>query len=214
MNVNIAVKSDLDKAANYAAAMSKQMRFATANAINSTAFDARTSLGGATRQYFNNPTSFTQKGFQVEKANKINLIGIVGAESKRGRYLRTEIKGGNRGIKPFEQRFGLGRLVPAAIKLNSYGNPTKAAITKLGAATNATGKGSVFIGIPKGGNRERGVWQRQGRAGRDRLVPMFITATPTYQPRYPMEEIVNKVIQRRFNFYFQSSLQKAIASAR
>ena len=211
---NLMVQSDISSLIKQTQALQKQMRFATANAINSTAFDARTSLGGATRQYFNNPTSFTQKGFQVEKANKINLIGIIGAESKRGRYLRTQIKGGNRGIKPFEQRFGLGRLVPAAIKLNSYGNPTKAAITKLGAASNATGKGSVFIGIPKGGNRERGVWQRQGRGGRDRLVPMFITATPTYQPRYPMQEIVTKVIQRRFDFYFQSSLQKAIASAR
>ncbi len=214
MNINVKVESNLDKAGIFVASMYKQMRFATANAINSTAFDARTSLSGATRQYFNNPTPFTQKGFQVEKANKTNLVGIVGAESKRGRYLRTQIKGGDRGVKPFERRFGLGRLVPAAIKLNSYGNPTKPAITKLGAAINPTGNGSVFVGTPKGGNRQPGVWQRQGRGGRDRLVPMFITATPRYQAKYPMEEIVNKVIQRRFNFYFQSSLQKAIASAR
>ena len=214
MNINVKVESNLDKAGIFVASMYKQMRFAAANAINSTAFDARTSLGGATRQYFNNPTPFTQKGFQVEKANKTNLVGIVGAESKRSRYLRTQIKGGDRGVKPFERRFGLGRLVPAAIKLNSYGNPTKAAIKKLGAAINATGNGSVFVGTPKGGNRQPGVWQRQGRGGRDRLVPMFITATPRYQAKYPMEEIVNKVIQRRFNFYFQSSLQKAIASAR
>ena len=214
MNINVKVESNLDKAGIFVANMYKQMRFATANAINSTAFDARTSLSGATRQYFNNPTPFTQKGFQVEKADKTNLVGIVGAESKRSRYLRTQIKGGDRGVKPFEQRFNLGRLVPAAIKLNSYGNPTKAAITKLGAATNATGKGSVFVGTPKGGNREPGVWQRQGRDGRDRLVPMFITATPRYQARYPMKDIVTKVIQRRFNFYFQSSLEKAIASAR
>ena len=213
MNINVKVESNLDKAGFFVASMYKQMRYATANAINSTAFDARTSLGGATRQYFNNPTPFTQKGFRVEKANKTNLVGIVGAESKRSRYLRTQIKGGDRGIKPFEQRFNLGRLVPAAINVNSYGNPTKPAITKLGAAVNATGNGSVFVGTPKGGNRKLGVWQRQGRGGRDRLVPMFITATPRYEPRYPMEEIVNKVIQRRFDFYFQSSLEKAIASA-
>ena len=224
MNVNIAVKSDLDKAANYVAAMSKQMRFATANAINSTAFDARTSLGNATRQYFNNPTSFTQKGFQVEKANKATLLGIVGAESKRGRYLRTQIKGGDRPQKGFERRFlsdivgtgsvpGNTQLVATSlVKLNAEGNVSLATIKRIQKGLSGPSRGGFFAGVPKHSNLPFGIYRRS----RYQLFPYFVASNgpATYKPRYPMEDIVTKVIQRRFDFYFQSSLEKAIASAR
>lgn len=212
---NFRIKSDLPKAQNWAATMAKQLPFATAGALNSTAFDARTSLSGATRQYFDRPTTFTQNGFQVDKATKRTLQAIVGAERKRGRYLRTQISGGGRGVKPFEERFGGGRLVPTnANRKNQYGNVSKAAITKLGAGTTGTGKGSVLVGTPRGGGRPFGVYERQGRNGGDRLVPKFVRASPSYRRRFPILDVVGKVIQRRYEGYLRSSLSKALATAR
>ena len=62
------IRSELPKAIRWTDAMTKQLPFAISQALNRTAFDARTSLGGATRQYFDRPTTFIQNGWRVEKS--------------------------------------------------------------------------------------------------------------------------------------------------
>ena len=212
--LNLIVQSGIDSLVKQTQALQKQMAFAASNALNSTAFDARTSLGDSTRNYFNKPTTFTQRGFFVEKATKATLTAIVGADAKRGKYLRTQIAGGQRGTKPFERRIGTSQLVPGAIKTNASGNVTKAAIVKLTTATTKTGKGSTFIGIPKGGNRPFGLYERQGKGGKEVLIPRFLQARPQYNSRFPIVNIVSKTVNNKYNYYFINALEKAIASAR
>ena len=209
----VTVHSDLPRLIGALSNVRRQFNFAAAGALNSVGFEARTSLGGATKQYFDRPTSFTQRGFLVERATRDNLVVAVYAEKKRDRYLRTQIAGGARGQKPYEKRFGTSQqLVPAAIKLNAFGNPARGTLARVGAGVGGLGNGSVFVGIPKGGNRPFGVWQRKGRGGRDQLAPLFIAVKPSYQQRFPMLEVVTKVADRRFDILFSKSLERTFGS--
>jgi hypothetical protein len=208
-SIALDLNTDIGKAANWSAALVKQLPFAISKSLNDTAFDAKTSLSRATRQYFDKPTPFTQKGFGVDKSSKANLQVIIGVENKRARYLRTQITGGTRGTKPFESRLGQGRLVPGAgVRLNASGNITLAAIKKISAGIGTT----HFIAKP--GNPQGigpGIYQRQGR----KIKPLLIMIdNASYSPRFPMVDVISKVYQRRYAQYFRTSLERAIATAR
>lgn len=207
--LSLDLTTDIGKAAGWSAALTKQLPFAISKALNDTAFDAKISLSGATRQYFDNPTSFTQKGFGVEKSTKRDLEVIVGTEQRRARYLRTQITGGLRGIKPFETRIGHGRLVPGAgARLNASGNVSLAAIRKI---TAGLGK-DYFIAQP--GNPQRigaGIYKRKGRTIKPILV---MVDQASYSPRFPMLDVVSKVYERRYGMYFKTALERALATAR
>jgi len=219
--ITLDIKSELPKAIRWTDTMTKQLPFAISQALNATAFDTRTALGGATRQYFDRPTPFIQNGWRVDKSSKRNLVAMVFPEAKREPYLRANIRGGRRGTKPFEAKF-LGeaagslpagsKLIPAVVRRNAQGNVSLAAIRRITGQIGATGRNAVFVGTPKGGNRPPGVYQR-GTKGR--LVPLFVAVpSATYRPIFPMEQIGTKVVERRFGTYLRSSLEKALATAR
>ena len=219
--ITLDIKSELPKAIRWTDAMTKQLPFAISQALNSTGFSIRTSLKGASRQYFNNPTTFIQNAWQVDKSNKRNLAVTIFPEAKREPYLRKNITGGQRGAKPFEgkllsQASGTvpsgSRLVPAVIRRNAQGNVSLAALRRISSKVGTVGKGSVFIGTPAGSSRPPGVYQR-GTKGR--LIPLFVAvSSATYRPIFPIHDIGAKVAQRRFGGYLRSSLEKALASAR
>jgi hypothetical protein len=215
------IKSELPKAIRWTDQMTKQLPFAISQALNSVGFDARTALKGASRQYFDNPTPFIQNAWRVEKANKRSLVVTVFPEAKREPYLRANILGGRRGTKPFEAKL-LGeassslprgsKLIPAVIKRNAQGNVGLAALRRISGQIGTTGRGSVFVGTPRGGNRPPGVYQRSTKG---RLVPLFVAVpSATYRPIFPITDIGTKVAERRFGSYLRTSLERAVASAR
>lgn len=219
--ITLNIKSELPKAIAWTDAMTKQLPFAISRALNSTGFDIRNALNGATRQYFNNPVPFTQRAFLVNRSTKRNLSVDIYAERRRARYLRTLITGGQRGQKPFELKFlneaqasmpKGSRLVPAAVRLTAAGNVSLSTLRKIEQQLSAKGRNSTFIGKPTGNTRLPGIYQRMARG---RLKPLFI-ATPqaSYRAMFPMEQIGMKVAQRRFGQYLRSSLEQAIATAR
>jgi len=220
-SITLDIKSELPKAIRWTDAMTKQLPFAISQALNSTGFDIRSSLKGASRQYFNNPTPFIQNAWQVDKSNKRTLAVTIFPESKREPYLRKNITGGQRGTKPFEARLlaqatsaipSASKLVPAAIRRNAAGNVSLAAIKRISAQVGLPGRNGVFIGTPPGGNRPPGVYQR---ATRGRLRPLFLAVpSATYRPIFPISNIGQKVVDRRFGTYLRSSLEKALASAK
>lgn len=59
----------------------KQIPFATMLALNDTAFALHKTYKAQTRQKFDNPTNFTQKGFRVQKAKKTELTADVPDDS-------------------------------------------------------------------------------------------------------------------------------------
>jgi hypothetical protein len=222
--ISIDLTSDLGKAEAWSAALLKQLPFATSKALNDTAFDARTSLSGATRQYFDRPTSFTQKGFGVERSSKRNLEVIVGTERKRARYLRTQITGGARSQKGFERLFlsqiTAGAHIPrdsqfvptSLVKLNTSGNVSLATLKRIKQGLGSNPQGGFFVGTPKGGDRPAGIYRRS----KGQLFPYFIAIDQAaeYRPRFPMLDVVGKVYQRRYASHFRTALERAIATAR
>jgi hypothetical protein len=223
-SITLDIKSELPKAIRWTDAMTKQLPFAISQALNSTGFDIRTALNSSTRQYFSNPTPFTQRSFLVRKGNKRNLQVDVYANKKQNRYLRTQVHGGARGQKGFERKFLAevvgSRSVPAGtqlvptslVKLNAQGNVSLATIKRIQKGLSGSARGGFFVGVPKGGNRPFGIYRRS----REQLFPYFLgTSSPaTYRPRFPMGTIGNKVAQRRFGTYLRSSLERALASAK
>ena len=225
--LNLGVKSNLAAATKWTDTMAKQLRFATSQALNTVAFEARTAVNSSTRQYFDRPTNFTQKAFFVEKSTKSTLQAIVFAEAAKGRdrarYLRYGIQGGTRSQKGFERKFlaelvGSGipsgaQLVPTSlVKLNASGNVALSTIKFIQKNLNTKGNNTFFVGKPVGGDRPPGIWRRS----KYKLYPYFIATDQQakYRERFPIGDIVDKVVDRRFGTYFQSSLEKALASAR
>jgi len=207
------------------AVVAKQLPFATSQALNSAAFSVRDALKGASREVFDRPTTFIQNAWLVQKSTKTTLIAVVYPEARRRPYLKANILGGLRGTKPFEAKYfaqasgnvgNASRLIPAAINRNAQGNVSLSVLTRLSAKISTKGKGSVFIGTPAGGARPPGVYERTGtkRTGL-RLRPLFVgKPSATYQRIFKIDEIGSKVVQRRFNEYLRTSLERAVASAR
>ncbi len=226
--ITLDIKSELPKAIRWTDTMTKQLPFAVSQALNASAFDARTALGGATRQYFDRPNRFTQSAFLVKKTNKRELEALVFANDQQGRdrarYLRFGIAGGTRPQKGFERKF-LGsivgtRTIPAnaqlqptsLVKLDGSGNVSLATIKRIQKGLSGKARGGFFVGTPRGGDRPPGIYRRS----REQLFPYFIATTDrsTYRPRFPMAQIGQKAVQRRFGQYLRSSLERAVAGAR
>lgn len=221
------IKSELPKAIRWTDAITKQLPFAISQALNSTAFDTRTALNGATRQYFDRPNRFTQTAFLVQKTNKRELEAVVYANAEQGRdrarYLRYGIQGGTRRQKGFERKFLAevastrsipqgSQLVPTSlVKLDASGGVSLATIKRIQKGLSGKARGGFFIGTPKGGDRPAGIYRRS----REQLFPYFlaIEQRARYSPRFPMGDIGGKVVQRRFGTYLRSSLERALATA-
>ena len=227
-SISLDIRSELPKAIRWTDQMTKQLPFAISQALNSTAFDARVAINSSTRQYFDKPNRFTQSAFLAAKSTKRTLEATVYANDQQGRdrarYLRFGIAGGTRPQKGFERKF-LGsivgtRTIPAGaqlqptslVKRDASGGVSLATIKRIQKGLTGNARGGFFIGTPKGGDRPPGIYRRS----RLQLFPYFIATQEraTYRPRFPMGEIGQKVVQRRFGQYLRSSLERALASAR
>lgn len=219
----------LVQASRWSQAVAKQLPFATSVALNDVAFKARTSLNGATRQYFQGPVKFTQTAFLVDKAKKSTLTAYVFANNQQGRnrarYLRYGIQGGQRVAKGFERYFAGAdndgtlppgtTLVPTSlVKVTDAGNVSLATLRSISKGLSTTNKrGGFFVGTPRGaGNRPPGIYRRS----REQLFPYFIAASaaPRYTGRFPIQDIGEKIVQRNFNEMLMAALDKAMATAR
>jgi hypothetical protein len=216
----------LEAAGKWSAAVAKQLPFATSQALNNVAFDGRTAVNKATISFFNRPTKFTQSAFLVQKSTKRNLAAAIYANDQpgrnRARYLRYGLQGGTRQQKGFERFFtGVsndGSIPPGAtfvptsnVKTTAFGNVSLATIKSITRGINGNPRGGFFIGTPRNSSRPPGIYRRS----RERLFAYFIAQPrPSYTSRFPMPDIAGKVISRRFNGYFITSLERALATAR
>ena len=228
MGINLTIDHDLNRASAWSTAIGKQLPFATSVALNDTAFDARQALNNGTKGAFHKPVKFTQTAFLVQKSKKRELIALVYAQDKQGkdraRYLRFGIAGGSRPQKGLERYFenavpndgtipsGAYFMPTSLVKTNASGNVTQATLKRITKGISGDKRGGFFIGTPRGGNRPPGIYRRS----REQLFPYFIATTdrPDYTGRFNIQQIGEKVVERRFNQHFQTALSKALATAR
>jgi hypothetical protein len=218
----------LEEAAKRSSVLAKQLPFATSVALNDVAFKARTSLNGATRQYFQSPVKFTQSAFLVQKSKKADLTAYVFANNdpgrNRARYLRYGIQGGPRVAKGFERYFagvdndgtlppGTALVPTSLVKTTDAGNVSLATLRSISKGLSTTNKrGGFFVGTPKGGNRPPGIYRRS----REQLFPYFIAASaaPRYTGRFPIQDVGSKVINRNWVAELEAALERALSTAK
>ena len=223
MGISLTIDENLNAFSLFNLKTFKQLPFATSLALNDTGFDMRQAFNKGTLGAFDKPTTFTQKAFLATKSKKTNLVVHVFAKDKEGsdaaRYLRFGVQGGARPPKGFERYFsGLPNdgtieryfMPTRQIKRDGKGNITRATLKKL--STRVT-DGTAFIGTPRNSTRPPGLYVREKN---NKLLAKFITTNskPTYTGRFNIQQIGDKVIQRRLNQHFEKAMSKAIATAK
>lgn len=99
---------------------SDQLKQATANALNDTAFAARKAIQTRVSSVFDRPSPYIVKSVQVTKATSSNLEAWVGPASLGGRgtdpqkILQAHASGGPRRRKPFEKALQAAGILPAS----------------------------------------------------------------------------------------------------
>ena len=195
----------------------KQIPFATMLALNDTAFALHKSYKAQTKQKFDNPTNFTQKGFRVQKAKKTELIAVVYVEEKRQDYMKLQVDGGTRTPKRSSIVVPNDKNVTNIAQYPS-GNITKGALNQI-----RRNKKKYFFGVPKGGQGTEGIWERYGRESSGTSAGMRIrqvaklTKYAKYKALYPFETIGRGVAFSRKNGFdsnFAKRLRYALKTAK
>jgi len=223
--VSISLKADVSEVTKSLSRMhKKQIPFAVALGITRTAVDAKEEIVKQMKRAFNAPTPFTLRSVRFTKARKNNPQSVVFLADKiksgtpAGKYLMPQIHGGGRRQKAMEvalKRRGLiGRnqyVVPGReMKLNKYGNITKAKAKK------------ILDGLRAGGNyfvarigKVHAVWERYGKGKRKaRPILIVLDKTPKYGVRLPFYDIAGRVVRARASQNIEDAMRYAIETAR
>lgn len=114
-----------------------QLKYATSQAINRTAWDVRDELKKEMPAVFNKdgkpPTPFTLNSLKVFTSKQSNLTAEINFKGKPSdHYLRPEVFGGPRPLKIFEKALGGSFYVPGkAAPIDRYGNVTGSQIMRM-----------------------------------------------------------------------------------
>jgi hypothetical protein len=195
----------------------KQIPFATMLALNDTAFALHKTYKKQTLQKFDSPTTFTQKGFRVDKAKKTNLVAVVYVDKTREDYMKLQVDGGIRTPKNSAIVIANSNNSTSIARYPS-GNIKKGAYNKLKRNTD-----KYFFGKPKGDQGSEGIWERYGRessgtsAGQKIRQVAKLTKMGRYKALYPFESIGNGVAFSRKNGFdsnFAKRLRRALDTAK
>ena len=195
----------------------EQLPFAVSNTLNAIAFEGRKHVQSQLKAKLDQPTPYTLRGVQVEKAHKkkalVAKIGFAGkgfgkmqGENLPANYMKFQIAGGIR--HPRKRTI----MVPTKHqKTNKFGNLARTKYRSL-----IADKARYFAGVPTEGSKG-GRKPRLGPGGnRRKNIQMMIAfeQQADYKPRFLFSEIVTKHVKRTFQKEFGKAFQKAMKSAR
>lgn len=224
----------------------EQLPFARSLAANQAAFETMGTLRKTAQLTLDRPTRFTISGIRYERGTKrhpvssVYLSGDAGKGTAPAKYL-TVAYGGVRGQRPSErvlERAGLispgEGWVPAAVRLNRYGNVAASRIVHIlssirafgeqGFQANVTGRsrargkkrGRAQYFVSRGTNRRlpRGVYERYGRKkSKVRPVLLFVDL-PSYSVQFDFRAIAQREARRRYVAAWPEALRRALRTAR
>lgn len=189
-----------------------QVPFATSLALNRTAELARNVLQVEMHRVFDRPKPFTLKSIFIRRATKRDLTARIFHSDKVSPYLQAEIEGGKRDEKRSEIKLGEGVLVPTRnVRLDSYGGVSRAYLARVLSGAQEGRGGYVLIRPGQASRLAPGVYQRVD--GTIRALFLFKTSA-SYQPRYDMEGVVQRVVDAEFGRQFAAAMDFALATAR
>ena len=174
----------------------RQLPFATALALTATAKDVQRNVEKAIDRGFDRPTPFTRRAIGITAARKTRLIASVFVKRIQAQYLAVQETGGERRPR------GRALVLPAAARLNRYGNLPRGAVRRL------LGRPDTFSGTVRG---IAGIWQRRGRS-----VSLVVAYEPKarYRPRLGFMDTARKTARARFPIQMRRALERALATAR
>jgi hypothetical protein len=205
--------------------MGKQVAFAASKALNATGKQIADAMPAEIERAIDKPTAFTKKGVRVLKyANKGNLEVTVGFMAAQAKYMEYQIAGGTR--NPGKA----GLKLPAAIKLNEYGNIPKGVIAGLialarkdqGAKKAAakrvkvSAKVDLYYGDP-GKDRSGKDWPRGiYKIVNESLIPLIIfpQTVAKYKARFDFQGKAKAIAAREWPAQFDAALADALRTAK
>lgn len=194
INVRADVSRALAKLKDYPR---KQLPFALASALTTTATQTQNLLTNKLPEYFDRPTPYTMRAIGIERATKAVLRARVFIKPDQLKYLAYGIDGGT--------RFPPKRAIPIPVDLatNQYGNMPRGKIASL------LRKKNVFSGVVRG---VAGIWQRMPNDTLTLLVAWKPKAA--YRQRYPFFELGAATVKAAFPQVFRLALANAAATAK
>jgi hypothetical protein len=235
--IEINVKADVKEATRWLNDIQrKQVPFATAKALTSTAKLVQAELKREMLAEFDNPSAFTKNSTYSTSATKVTLQAEAGIKDRGMRVtpaklLKEHFTGGLRGGKPMERALiAMGalpsgwRAVPGqGMTLDGFGNPKRNQVREIlgslrskASVYQGRGKKMALVGyflVPIGSdsNLTPGIYWRSGSS----IKPMFIfVKQATYRKVIDLPGIASKVVAKSFNAQFRAALDTALATAR
>ena len=223
--MKISVKIDgLEAVKAKLAGLGKQIPFAASKALNATAQKVADAMPAELERALDRPTPFTKRGVRILRyASKAKLETTVGFMAAQAKYMALQIEGGTR--HPGKA----GLKIPAAIKLNEFGNIPKGIIGKMVAVARKERKLTkvqsrrvkvsrnveLFYGDPtdQGGRKlPRGIY----KAVPGRLIPLvvFPVQTARYRPIFDFPAKAAAIVARVWDKEFSAALADALRTAR
>ncbi|OOG61436.1 hypothetical protein B0E46_15780 [Rhodanobacter sp. B04] len=205
--VDISIRSNIKEVSKKLTALAhKQIDYATTLALNSLAKRVQIAEQGQIKATFKHPKPFTVNAVGMRGATKQTLTAIVFIRPVAAKYLAPYEDGGSH-VLP-----GRALLNPKNIRLDQYGQLTRATLKRLKAMPN------VFIGPVKTAHGTvNGVWQRikasRGKPAHLKLLIRFGDALPVNK-RLQFGSTGKKVIERGFVQAFTDGMAKAMATAK
>jgi hypothetical protein len=221
--INISIKDNINDVRKHLGwIFSDQIPFMTQVTVNGLVQDARKNVISTLGNHLHKPIGYTKSAVQFERASKkrepVAKIGFAG----RG-YGRPP-KGGFGGYETPNQY--ISRLITGGTR-----HPKKTAIATPTRKESLTQAGNIrkdrikqylrnskkyFSGVPRGFPKaSAGIWRRMGPGGRKNIVMMFTWKRQTqYQKQYPLGQIVNDRVRKRFKKEFAIAFRKAMKTMR
>lgn len=223
MKITVDVKG-IDAVKAGLSGMSRQVAFAASQALNATGKAVAGAMPAEIDKAIDKPTPFTRRGVRVlAYANKAKLETTVGFMTAQAKYMRLQVEGGTRNPG------AAGLKIPAAIKLNEFGNIPKGIIGQLIAVARkerklgkvksrriaVSNKVDLFYGDPtdqKGKVWPRGIYKIANGA----LIPLVIfpVKPARYRARFDYPRIAEGIVRREWPRQFDAALANALRTAR
>ncbi|XHO65310.1 hypothetical protein BCC1697_001721 [Burkholderia gladioli] len=203
----LSVKSDVRALSKKLDALArKQLPFATAQALNATAEQARDAQRENMRKVLDKPTPFTLNSVAIKRASKSNLVALVYVKPIAVSYLLPYEIGGKNKLN------SRALIKPVGQKVNQYGNLPRTTLARL------KGKPNVFIGkVQTKDGVVDGVWQRgkkvRGKSAGLKLLMRFEDAHDVRQ-HLDYRGVGRRVVAAVFPRALDAAVAKAIATAR
>lgn len=217
--MNIKIESNIKKVLSEFDRISNLgVSYAISNSINDVLFEMRKNMPNEIERAFDKPVPFTTNPYawDIDKARRTDLIGILKAKPAQNEYLRWQVYGGTETPKkraiPVPSKTSLMRADHGGLKKSwkkAFGDD-KRYFTGVPRVTASGGKVDPIPGLYRRYRKTR--WDKKEhrhRGGYLRMEVSFESST-NYQKKWDFYGVAAKFFEQRFEQRFRERLQEQL----